>query len=133
MGKITSIVKYGNNSANNKWDTLDEWQKNAHPWTVTLKYDRRQMTLEFWTGQGTTTDPQTADVVFCIANDSTSYENAPSFEEWALDMGYDQDSRKAYKIYRTVERQTERFRQLLDEDYDKVIQMSEEVLAQICK
>lgn len=42
--------------------------------------------------------PDIKDVLYCLVADSSAYEYA-SFEEWAGDMGYDTDSRKAETIY----------------------------------
>lgn len=46
--------------------------------------------------------PSLADVLDCIASDSAGYENAGSFEDWASEYGYDTDSRKAERIYNTI-------------------------------
>ena len=39
-----------------------------------------------------------ADVVWCLAGESNAIDY-PDFESWAGDFGYDEDSRKAEKIY----------------------------------
>lgn len=43
--------------------------------------------------------PTIESVISCIVSDSDCYENARDFEEFASDLGYDPDSRKAYAIW----------------------------------
>ena len=43
--------------------------------------------------------PELANILDCLASDSSSYENARNFEDFASDMGYDTDSRRAERIY----------------------------------
>lgn len=66
---------------------------------------RTQMTLVFSQGYAHTGEPKLKDVLDCLASDSSSIENARSFEEWASDFGYDTDSRKAERTFKACERQ----------------------------
>jgi hypothetical protein len=43
--------------------------------------------------------PEPADLLLSLASDARCAQDARSFEEFASDMGYDPDSRKAEKIY----------------------------------
>ncbi|HEX5016584.1 MAG TPA: hypothetical protein VFX15_03240 [Actinomycetes bacterium] len=45
------------------------------------------------------TPPTAADVLDSLASDASAWENARNFEDFANDLGYDTDSRKAEKIY----------------------------------
>jgi hypothetical protein len=66
--------------------------------------------------------PKLADVLDCLASDAAGFENAQSFEDWAAEYGYDTDSRKAEKVYRTVERQAKQLRRVLgDEGYNALL------------
>jgi len=88
----------------------------AYHYKVTLKRDktyfgtreRRQMTLFFSMGIGLDHEPETQDVLECLSSDCVSVENTQSFEDWASDLGYDMDSRKAYKTYKICQKQAER-------------------------
>jgi len=42
-------------------------------------------------------NPTLADVLYCLLSDANGVEQ--TFEEWASDLGYDSDSRKALKTY----------------------------------
>ncbi len=83
-------------------------------WRVTLRSRGRQMTVPFSQGPAICKEPSAADVLDCLASDAASAEGR-SFEEWASDMGYDGDSRRALKTFNAVERQTEKLRRFLGE------------------
>ena len=86
-------------------------------WTVTLTYRRRKMRTPFHQGSGVEREPDAARVLDCILSDASSYESARTFEEWAADLGFDPDSRRAERIYRAVQKQTENVQHLLGEHY----------------
>lgn len=48
-------------------------------------------------GGGPVPAPKAADVLYCLLSDATGADI--SFEEWAGDLGYDPDSRKAESVY----------------------------------
>ena len=50
--------------------------------------------------------PTVPEVLDCIASDAAGYENSKSFEDWAMDYGYDTGLRKAEKIYCLVKRES---------------------------
>ena len=95
--------------------------QNMNHFKVTLRYSGRQMTLYFSQGYGISGEPTAADVLNCLASDSSSVENARSFEDWASDLGYDTDSRKAEKIFKVCEKQAERLKKFLGEDLYKIL------------
>ena len=95
--------------------------QNMDHFKVTLRYAGRQMTLYFSQGYGISGEPTAADVLNCLASDSSSVENARSFEDWASDLGYDTDSRKAEKIFKVCEKQAERLKKFLGEDLYKIL------------
>jgi hypothetical protein len=43
--------------------------------------------------------PSVIDVLSCISSDASAIDS-PTYEEWAVDLGYDADSRKGEAIYR---------------------------------
>lgn len=92
-------------------------------WKCVLSCGKRRMTLHFSKGTGHNGAEPTADEVLdCLASDASSVENARSFEEWASEYGYDTDSRKAEKIFKTCERQAEKLKQLLgDAAYEQLL------------
>lgn len=103
--EITAKVKAGNDAV-----PIGE---NMNAWTVTLERSDNEETLEvpFFTGLGLTGEPTAADVVGCLLSDWSGWFNSTGFEDWALDYGYDPDSRKAEATYRKVERSARAFGQ----------------------
>ena len=95
--------------------------QNMNHFKVTLKAAGRQMTLYFSQGYGISGEPTAAGVLNCLASDSASVENVRSFEDWASDLGYDPDSRKAEKIYKTIIKQAERLKKFLGNDLYKTL------------
>lgn len=116
MNKITSTVTYGNNA---KYDTLDQWQRDANPWTVELRYQGRRMTVHYWTGTGISGEPDTACVLESLISDASSADQR--FENWAADYGYDTDSRRAHHSWQQVQAQTAKLRRLLGANYERII------------
>lgn len=55
--------------------------------------------------------PTVADVLDCLASDASGADQG--FEDWAGDLGYDTDSRKAEETYKTIQRQTKELRKLI--------------------
>lgn len=117
MKKITLSTEYG---VKTDWNKLDDWQKKAHPYTVTLKYDRRQMTIPFFMGPALTNEPTEEDVIPCLISDYYAADYA--FEDFCNEFGYDTDSRNAEKIYKQIQQQNKKFSKLLGPDLDKVIE-----------
>lgn len=95
--------------------------KNMNHFKVTLRRPGKQMTLYFSQGYGISGEPTAADVLNCLASDSSIVENARSFEDWASDLGYEPDSRKAEKIFKTCEKQAERFKKFLGDELYKTL------------
>ncbi len=57
--------------------------------------------------------PELVDVLDCLASDAASVENCRMFEDWANEMGYDEDSRSAERTYQICEKQSKDLRFLL--------------------
>jgi hypothetical protein len=60
------------------------------------------------------THPTAASVLYCLLSDSDALDS-PTFEEWASDLGYDTDSRKAEQIYRACIENGLKLRRVLGE------------------
>jgi hypothetical protein len=60
--------------------------------------------------------PEVPDVLDAVAAEAAVVEEAGSYEAWALQMGFDPDSRRGEQIYRTERRQARLLRALLGEE-----------------
>lgn len=86
-------------------------------YTVRLRYKRRQLTTPFYMGAALDHEPSAADVLSCLISDATLVMSASNFEEWARNLGYDPDSRKAETAYKACRVIAPKVRQLLGEDF----------------
>jgi hypothetical protein len=115
MKKVNVIAEYG---VKTDWNKLDKWQQEAHPYTVKLKYDGRQMTIPFFMGQALTHEPTDKDVLPCLLSDYSVVDE--SFEDFCANFGYDEDSRKAEKIYKQCVKNGKKLERLFGPDLNKI-------------
>jgi hypothetical protein len=98
-----------------------EFTPEHRPYKVTLTYQGRKLTVPFYMGPALEHDPTTVDVLDCLLSDAAGYENATDLDDWAAEYGYnlDEPPDRAHtrRIYRQVERQTEKLRSFLGDDY----------------
>jgi hypothetical protein len=87
------------------------------------QYSTRRMTVYFSMGYGHKgAKPKAEDVLDCLASDAGSIENGSGFEDWCSYLGYETDSRKAEKIFKTCEHQAKRLNAFLGSDlYEQIL------------
>ena len=129
MNHITSTITYGNSVS---FDSMDDWMRKSHPWTVQLRYKRRQFTFPFYTGQ-LHGEPTTFDAAYCVLSDASGIESSLGFEDWAEMYGYDTDSRKAERLYNECVRISRNMKRLLGDDYHSFVVLDEDLLSNRCK
>ncbi len=91
--------------------------------SITGQGPKRTFHSFFSVGSGWTRRPSILDLLECILSDALGYDSSGSFEDWALDYGYDPDSRKALKIYETVGEQTRKLKEFLGDWYEEAINL----------
>jgi hypothetical protein len=109
----------------------EEWQRerfyNGRSYNVTLFYQGRRMTFDFWdslAGSGTDFDSPEAsyEMLDNLLSGTVGEEyGARNFEEFADEFGYDKDSRKAEAIFKACMKQTKKLEHLLGEDMKKFV------------
>lgn len=109
---ITATSEWSERPPANAWDGAANWYR------VTLHNGEQTLTVPFGMGSGHTDEPEAAEVINCLVSDAATYENARSFEEWADELGFDEDSRKALTTWRQVAKQTAALRDFLGAEYD---------------
>lgn len=118
---ITMTAKPVSNNPN-----MDSDQKMNH-YKVILKtgelgVNYAELRTYFSMGLGLTGAPKVSDVLDSLASDAAGVENARNFEEWCGEYGYESDSRKAEKIYKTCQAQAAQLKQFLgDKAYDNLL------------
>ena len=121
-------VTYGNKTTEKAYAGYDTDSlmdiKSMYPWTITLKYKRRQMTFDFWTGE-LIGEPTLGMVFDNIVLTTLSIDNADSFDSWCHDLGYSTDSRKAYEGYKQACKLAFKFKKLVRNDYEWIVRQYE--------
>ncbi len=97
---------------------MDDMPNGSSHYKVTLKGFGRRYTLYFSMGPAHTKEPEAADVLDCLLSDS-DVENAQGFEDWAGNLGFDPDSRKAEKIYNACLKSAEKLRRFLGDKFQE--------------
>ena len=103
-------------------DTPPPWGNDAgtmRSWSVTLRRDSAEVTVDFFTGLGIESEPQVDDVVSCLIADRDS--GMDSFGDFCEDMGLDEDSRKARAAWRQCRVNGRKVEHLLGNMLDEVI------------
>jgi hypothetical protein len=111
MDAITMDIEHVGRTERDGWKCTE--------WAVTLYFEDRYMDTPFYTGLALG-EPTVDDVLNALFMDSSSIETTNSFEEWAMEMGYDIDSRSAEKTYNQCIEQYRNLKELLREDYSTV-------------
>lgn len=97
----------------------DDWTKDSSHWRCVLHMNVGTMPaaleIPFSQGSALTTPPTAEDVLDCLVSDASSVDNT-AFDDWAEEMGYDTDSRKAERTYNAIVEQTVSLRNMLGED-----------------
>jgi hypothetical protein len=99
----------------------DPWQQASNPWTCTLTYRGRRLTVDYWQGVGIREEPYAADILSNLLSDASSYTNSSSFEDFCSEFGHDSENKssrtKALKIYRACAAMATKLEKLLGSDY----------------
>ena len=97
-----------------------DWYRAANHFKVTLKgQPGRRMSVAFSQGSGISGEPTADGVLECLLSDASSADE--EFINWAGDLGYDPDSRKAERIYNAVKKQTAKLKQFLGDSFEEYI------------
>lgn len=102
--------------AKTPWDQQDEWQHNANGYRVTLRYQGRQFSFDFWMGSALRNEPDAESCLESLLSDARSGEQ--TFEEFCTESGCDADSRKAEKTWKACQKSGDGMKRLLGEDYE---------------
>lgn len=79
-----------------------EWDASASHWRVTLRHNGKRMTFSYSMGAAHTGEPQRDDCLNAVLRDAEYAGD--DFAGFCDSLGYDQDSRKAYRTYQACRR-----------------------------
>jgi len=102
-----------------------EDSNNMDHWKCKIAYNTRSMTLYYSMGFGHNGKvPTVQDVLECLAMDCSMMDQP--FEDWASDLGYDTDFRKAEKIYKVCIKQEKSLKRVFGYEYQTLLDCEEE-------
>lgn len=110
--RLTS--EYG--AAKLPYEKRDEWQKSAHDYRCTLRYQGRQYSFDYWMGQAHKDEPSVEMVLDSLLSDASAGDQ--DFEEFCSEFGYDEDSREAERTWKACQKSGEGVKRLLGDDYE---------------
>lgn len=88
-------------------ESAPEWAQRE--WEVTARVDNRTMSFPFY--GGALAEPTADDVAESLELDAIALDMP--FEEWAADLGYDSDSRRALATYEACRKLAAEWRELV--------------------
>lgn len=95
-------------------DYKDEWKKTSNKYKARITYNKKSMTIIYYTGSGWKKDPELEDILGSILQDTTYLDYG--FEDFANAMGYDSDSRTAEKIYKDIQKQAKKINRIFSKE-----------------
>lgn len=120
LSTLTSRVRiriaYG---ARLEWDKQDDWQRNANGYRVTLLYQGRRYSFDFWQGVAHTAEPTAGGCLECLLSDAVAGET--SFDDFCGEFGYSTDSRRAERIWKQCSTVRARLQRLLGGDFESFL------------
>lgn len=127
MNLADRIRRDGITAQSRPWDRLRDgavsWG-DSH-WVVTLQFAGRSLVTEFHAGalaaSAMPQGPSPEDVLQCLLSDAAAYLNEPTIEQWARELGYDEEDDGGRARYRSVEAQTSHLREFLGDAFDEYV------------
>ena len=87
-----------------------EWQQKANAYRVTLTYQGRRMSFNYYQGTGIKEDPTLAGVVACLSSDLNILNSCDSFKCFVDCFGLDIHS---HETYAQIKKQGARYERLI--------------------
>lgn len=97
------------------FEKLDRWQQQSNPWTCTLTFQGRRLTVDYFQGTGISENPDSPGVMSSLLSDASFAQM--SFEEFCNELGYE-PSKEARKIYRACLAMKTKLEKLLGNEYE---------------
>jgi hypothetical protein len=90
------------------------------PWTCTLRYARRRMTIAYYAHPHFEQEPTVAEVLSSLLQDSRDYEQVQDFVEFCDTFNYQRDRRRSEWTYAACGDAVAGLRHLLGDDYTRM-------------
>lgn len=95
---------------------MNDMPQGSRHWSIMLSRSdtNQRMLVKFSQGPAHMLTPTAEDVLDCLASDACGWENAPNFDVWCGEYGYDISSENAKRIFNAVRVQTKKLEEFLD-------------------
>lgn len=109
------------------WQEDDAAPFTGQGWNVKLNrgelgVNYSELAIPFWMGEAHgMTLPTAIEVMDCLCSDAATIENSSGFDDWAGELGFSTDSRRAEFIFESCVEQCEELRAFLGDDYEAFI------------
>lgn len=91
-----------------------EWGDSASHWAVEIRRGANKFSINYSMGPAHKGNPDPLDVVFSLLSDIRGVEDR-ELEDWAVDLGFDPNSRKAERIFKACKKTLEDLQRLFSE------------------
>lgn len=109
--RITSTAKYG--------APEDPFFRNCTPWTVTLRFGRRRMTVPYYMGRGHRGAKPTTGMVLGSLLQEASIADSGDYADFCGEYGHELDDSRSIKIYKACVRISNRLHKFLGDAYEE--------------
>lgn len=130
MKTTINTTAAGQISINSTFLNNKSWSGNEQNWNnhkITILHNGKKISFEFWgsiQNPEITTDEENIFALYCFLRDSEAASN--SFKDFCNEFGYDEDSRRAEKIYKSCEKSLKKFNHIFNCDlYDLLNELQE--------
>lgn len=121
---LLNIKFYVQTAFKTQEDMNDKWKRTSNKWQVKLIYFDKEYVTDFYMGcglvdrNGKPKKPSKKDVLFSLMMDNVS---EMSFNDFCRELGYDNDSIEALKIYKGCQRETEAYYDMFDSEEREIL------------
>jgi hypothetical protein len=94
---ITSTIKWQDTPA-----TAPDWAQDFNAYRITLNYQGRKMSFNYYQGKAVKHEPTTADAVWTLASDYNSHLSAPTLADFGGEFGWDENTLATYRAVKNL-------------------------------
>ncbi len=94
--------------------------KNSDCYKVTISRPGHRMTFLFYHGIAIKHEPTLDKIIECLQSDASCADY--DFEEFCSNLGYDEDNRRAERIYKAIQKETVRLKTFFGDDLFTIFQ-----------
>jgi hypothetical protein len=94
---ITSAIKWQDTPAN-----APQWAQDFNAYRITLSYQGRKMSFNYYQGRGIKHEPTTADAVWTLASDYNSHLSSPTLKDFGDELGWDENTLTTYRAVKNL-------------------------------